>query len=112
MGRGGWMLTACLMMACSLQRPSAGGGPRPSVITPSVALSGNDTTVTISGEHFYPSANADFTKRIQVDATFTAGLGATSLEDVRYVDGQTLTAIVPGSLPPGIYDLTLIDPAG
>lgn len=41
-----------------------------------------------------------------------AGVTATALEATVFVDNETLTAVVPGGLAPGSYDLIVVNPTG
>jgi cysteine-rich repeat protein len=47
-----------------------------------------------------------------VDAEFQAFLGDTPLDDVAWVDLQTITATVPAGLPVGTYDVRVVTPEG
>jgi hypothetical protein len=64
-------------------------------VAPDQAIPGQQTPVTISGTAFLP--------------TPLVMLGGTALPGVTYVSSTTLTALVPAGMPPGIYDLTVVN---
>ena len=45
-----------------------------------------------------------------IDSTYQAWVGATALAEVKWVDGHTLTAVVPPGIHAGTYGLTLQSP--
>ncbi|MFC1463800.1 MAG: IPT/TIG domain-containing protein [Candidatus Brachytrichaceae bacterium NZ_4S206] len=56
------------------------------------------TTITLTGLNFI--------------ATPSVKLGNTPLSDVQFVDETTVRATVPAGTPPGLYDVTIINPGG
>ena len=70
--------------------------PVPQVVTPSTVEAGFSTTIVITGENFI--------------ATPTVRLGAVQLDTVQWLDEQTLQATLPATLPPGRYQLEVINP--
>jgi len=105
------LVCAMLAMACSAPEP---GTPTPSFMEPFTAIQGVDTAVTIRGRGFDPSWKVSYTEpgATEVDVSFAARLGEHELVAVTHVDGETLSAVVPGTLLVGEYDLTVVSPGG
>jgi len=72
--------------------------PNISDVNPNELPNATNMYITVTGDNFVP--------------TPTLMLGTVSLRDVTFVDGQTLTALVPWGLPPGSYTLTVVNPDG
>ena len=111
------MRRASALLACALAcaRTSAPPpGPVPAAVEPAVGYATRDTTVVLHGDGFTPSVAQQFTGggRIVVDTSFRASLGTSDLRDVRWLDSQTLGAVVPAGLAPGTYGLTVEGPFG
>jgi hypothetical protein len=68
--------------------------------------------VVIVGQTFEPTARQQVGGGVEVDATFRAFLGGTELKEVRWESLERLTAVVPGGLFGGPYDLRVIGPTG
>lgn len=85
-----------------------------SEVSPSSGPAGLATALRILGAGFRPLVHANFDDDEQsyVSAGFAALLGDRPLDQVALVDEGELSAVVPPSLPPGLYDLTVVDPAG
>lgn len=104
-------LVLALLWSCSDREPE---GPQPLALTPASAPPGVATPITIRGRSFHPAARPNFDDESQalVSFAFAAALGPHPLEGVSYVSEGELAAVVPASLAPGIYDLTVSDPRG
>ncbi|HEV8324663.1 MAG TPA: hypothetical protein VG389_23800 [Myxococcota bacterium] len=105
------VLAAAVAAACARGEPRA---PAPSRVEPREGLLGASVPVTIRGGDFWLDVAVSFScaGASRVGDTFQARLGDTVLGDVLYVDDATLSAVVPPTLPLGVYDLTVTDPAG
>jgi hypothetical protein len=75
--------------------------------------------LTISGTDFYADVFTDFQKHqgSSLVAEFSASLlpetgDPVPLEAVTFVDSETLLAQLPGTVPRGLYDVTVVDPHG
>jgi hypothetical protein len=89
-------------------------GPSPASVVPASGPSTAETAVRILGR-FAPAlrANYDDPDRVLVtDRTFHAWLGERALGAVAWVSSGELTAKVPAGIPPGVYDLTVLDARG
>ncbi len=95
--------------ACATHAPEP---PQILAVEPATGAQGVATAVTIHGA-FYLDVRLDFRgERSTIGDTFRATLDDNELTDVVYVDHETVTAVVPASLPPATYTLEVIDPAG
>jgi hypothetical protein len=105
-------MAALALFVGSCTRDSA--GPRPEEVEPSTGAAGQAVSVRILGRGFNPMVKASYDdpERSKIETAFRAALGSHDLENVLYVDGQTLEAAVPSTLSPGVYDLVVTDPAG
>ncbi|MFQ5858097.1 MAG: IPT/TIG domain-containing protein [Anaerolineae bacterium] len=74
------------------------GAPLVESIDPASAPPGVDVRVTIRGQNFQPGANPF--------------IGSTPLQDVDQPDTETLHGTLPASLPPGTYDVIVVNPNG
>ena len=104
------IITAALLLSgCVDYLPQA---PVPESIAPPTAPENTQTAVTITGRNFFPGVKVSYTDKSHsiLDTSFSARLGDTQLIEVTYVDSGTLTATVPATLSPGIYDLVVSDP--
>ena len=82
-------------------------------MTPPIAVEGVSVEAAIEGSSFWLKTHTSFaTGELTVDGSFKAQLGNTILEDVEYISSKQLTAHVPDTLEVGVYDLTVVDPAG
>ena len=70
--------------------------PRLLGLRPDRVIYGQASDLTITGTHFV--------------ATPTVRLNETSCSAVQFVSSTTLTATMPGDLPPGEYDVTVVNP--
>lgn len=90
--------------------------PSPDVrqIEPSTVRAGQPTKVTVSGSGFRPQVQLDFDRPAAsgVDSTFQVLIGDAPAAAVTWVDEQTLSATVPGTLNEGVYDVKVVDPRG
>ncbi len=104
-------LVTLLSAGCALSQARA---PRPESVQPGSAREGERTGVTIRGSDFFLQVQASYVdrERSYLYDTFTARLGEVDLEEVTYVDFNTLTAVVPETLPEGAHDLVVQDPEG
>lgn len=83
----------------SIIPPKSAEGPTPTVtsITPDIGLTVGGMPVTIIGTNFVDGAKAF--------------LGSAPVLDLVFVNETTLTGVVPAR-PPGIVNLTVVNPAG
>ncbi len=104
-----WVVVMLAVASCS---STPAGPPVVTSIEPTTAIEGSSVRLTIHGQ-FALVRHVDFgSGDIAVDARFEAWLGESALEDVRYLDGRTLTGMVPDGLAPGAYDLRVRAPDG
>ncbi len=75
---------------------------------------GLSADVLIHGDGFFTTARVDYNDPTgsAVDGRFVVRLGDVDLGGVTLLDTRTLRATVPPTLPPGVYSLTVVDPAG
>jgi len=81
--------------------------PVVTAVEPSSAYNDIGTPVTITGADF-AIETSDAVATVTPDVT----LGSTRLQDVAWVDTQTLTATVPWGMTAGVYDLAVTNPGG
>lgn len=83
-------------------------------VVPNVGYYVEDTPITIHGKHFYVNAEVDLNKKgsVPVQDEFSVRMGEVELSEVQFIDARTLTAVVPHTLPPDVYDLSVIAPSG
>ncbi|MEK7704816.1 MAG: right-handed parallel beta-helix repeat-containing protein [Myxococcota bacterium] len=88
--------------------------PQPVELVPNYATASVRAPVRILGRSFMAHTTAEFggDGALTVDTRFHASLGSTALEDVQYVGPTELAAVVPRTLVPGIYDLSVTAPNG
>ena len=110
------LLTIVALVGCEGSDDQA---PTVSEITPGSGLSAAPTAVTILGSEFRLGLafQVDDTSPAEPDARFSASLSNeassdAALEDVVWVDTETLNAVVPSGLNPGVYDLVVTGPGG
>jgi hypothetical protein len=96
---------------------SAGCSPGVSVLDPVVeGIQPNcgdraaETAVTVLGTLPVKTVASHEGSEATIDSTYRAWVGTTELTEVKWVDGHTLTAVVPPSIPAGTYGLTLRSP--
>src|SRR5262245_47194338 len=107
-----WGLASAVLLctACAERLPSP---PVVLGVSPSEGPADSETAVSISGEHFAPRVVTDFSgSGSLISDDYVARVGLDELLSVVRVDDSTLTAVVPGGLVPGQYDLTVTDPYG
>ncbi len=103
------MLAVLVLAACA---PS-GLVPELRAVSPDRGWTGEDTRVSIVGEHLLPAL--DLGAADPVDAEFEAWIEATPrqrLRGIELVDYQSLSATVPSGIEPGVYDLVVTTPTG
>lgn len=107
----------CFALACAAalgcQKPAT-ATPTLLEIVPGSGLDDREVRVVIRGEGFVVSQSTDFQAGDEsvIDARFAVLLGDVRLDDVQWIDEQTLEATVPSGLLPGRYDLSLTGPRG
>ncbi len=69
-----------------------------------------ETAVTVLGTLPVKTVAPHEGSEATIDSTYHAWVGTTELTEVKWVDGHTLTAVVPASIPAGTYGLTLRSP--
>lgn len=85
------------------------------MIDPPFASPSQPTAVTITATDPAPAGEVQFesTPRLYLNPTTGGGTEvATALRAVVFEDATTLTAVVPGGVPPGQYDLIAVNPGG
>ncbi len=103
------MLAVLILAACS---PS-GLVPELLAVTPDRGWTGEDTRVSIAGEHLLPALDLGATD--PVDTEFEAWIEAEPRQRLRGIelsDYQSLSATVPAGIEPGVYDLFVTTPTG
>ncbi len=81
--------------------------PTVTAINPASAYNDLDTSVVITGADFAAELSGTL-----VLTPPTAYLGSIALADVAWVNSTTLSATVPWGMDPGVYTLTVVNPAG
>jgi large repetitive protein len=112
-----WARRAISALLAVLTLAACGGSdlpaPVPTSMTPARGFAANATPVQIQGDGFAVRTVQSSTGGAPtVDETFQAWLGDVPLQDVRRVDGQTLSATVPAGLAPGVKPLRVQGPFG
>ena len=109
-------LPLLLLCACAGTPPSA---PKPVGVVPSRVAVGTATSIRVNGNDFYADVVTDFGRRANsaLNTAFAVSLVAgdgteVALEGVKLIDKNALTAEVPASVPRGLYDVRVVDPAG
>ena len=72
--------------------------PQPKQAIPAKIDSGIQTTLLISGENFL--------------ATPTVSIGNYTVTDVQWLNEKEIQATLPANIPPGIYNITVVNPDG
>ncbi|MDP3154575.1 MAG: hypothetical protein Q8N23_17990 [Archangium sp.] len=108
------MASWVLMMGCT-------SGGKPDVppqldgVEPAWAFTTQTTSIELRGAAFMlrPTLRlGSVVDDVSVDARFVVFLGEQRLDEVTWVDPSALRAVVPAGLPPGRYDVRLVDPYG
>jgi hypothetical protein len=107
----GLLLAAIAAAGCPDHDP---GSPLVDSVSPARGVNTKTTQVSILGSRYSPAvlANFDEVENARVDAAFKASLGQTELESITFVSPTELSAVVPKGMTPGLYNLSLVDPAG
>ena len=86
----------------------------PAAVDPPGSYFGQPTLVRLRGAGFTLGAVQQLGGggNIALEQTFRAFLGTAQLQNVRWVDLNTLLATVPASVPPGPYGLSVEGPYG
>ena len=108
------LLASALALAAGCASEQGLGPPAPAAVEPASGFSTGEMPIQIVGDAFYVRAAQDVegASGNAVSDGFRAWLGDVELSDVRWADGQTLTATVPAGLAEGMYPLTLQSPFG
>ena len=112
---GHFLLLLAGVSAASCKSSSSSGGPAPTLMSPGGGNTGQPVSVEIQGNGgFRPQVHTDFVDPSGnlIVSKFSATLGTVQLLQVQLSDHGTLTAVVPDTLAPGYYDLTVKDPSG
>ena len=72
--------------------------PVVSSVSPHFLEEPESETITITGENFLE--------------TPTIYIGSTKLNNVQWIDERTLTAEIPPTIRPGVYDISVTNPGG
>ncbi len=89
--------------------------PVPQSVEPAWGWNGDSTPVVLRGRDFYPRFLASGADSLTLDRQFRAFLVGThrqELSAVRFEGSDTLQAVVPAGVDPGLYDLEIVGPAG
>jgi hypothetical protein len=81
-------------------------------VLPASAHTVQPVRIVIRGDHFNLFGERHLGRGTALDAAFQATLGGVALADVRWVDNQTLAAVVPAGLAGEALDLVLDGPTG
>lgn len=106
-------VAGCLAVACGGAGTDASLDPKPVSVTPSEGPATLATAVVISGTNFLarPVQSASGGQPT-VDTHHRAWIGNVELQDVVWVDAQTLQATVPAGVPPGAQPLVVENALG
>ena len=112
-----WARRSTSVLLAALALAACGGSdfpaPVPASMTPARGFAANATPVLIQGDGFaVRTVQSSTGGSPAIDETFQAWLGEAPLQDVRRVDGQTLSATVPAGLAPGVKPLRVQGPFG
>lgn len=101
-----------LLMLAAACREALPPEPRPLEVSPSKVVEGTSVELTIRGDHLTARAFTDFSQRgnSQLATSYSARLGNVSLRQVHLVEPGVVKATVPEGIPPGTYDLVVVDP--
>lgn len=113
------VLTAllCVLWGCAVQLPD----PIVTDVEPERGWNGEETVISVIGDHFYPQVEVDARDRdvADVQADYQAWLvgpgsdtAVHALDGVGLQDYQHLLGVVPAALPPGLYGLRVRGPTG
>ena len=86
--------------------------PAPTAVVPASAHTAQPVRIAIRGDHFNLYGERHLGSGTALDAAFQATLGGIPLTDVRWVDNQTLEAVVPAGLAGEGLDLVVDGPTG
>lgn len=83
-------------------------------IEPSSSVEGIATPIMIRGERFLDAVSVSLVERnsIAFDREWSVLIGDVSGETISRLDTTALAATVPAGLPVGVYDVTVVSPAG
>ncbi|MFW5879055.1 MAG: hypothetical protein ACOCVR_04470, partial [Myxococcota bacterium] len=83
-------------------------------ISPDYVSPSEPTAVTVNAVESLDPGFVDFqdTPRLYLNPAGATGAVAAPLSAVVFVDTKTLTAVVPGGMDPGVYDLIAVNPDG
>ncbi|OFX19367.1 MAG: hypothetical protein A2V77_19235 [Anaeromyxobacter sp. RBG_16_69_14] len=79
-------------------------------VEPNCGNSASATAVTVLGTLPVKTVSSPEGSEATIDTVYHAWIGATALVEVTWVDGHTLTAVVPPGIQAGTYGLTLQSP--
>jgi hypothetical protein len=87
--------------------------PRVDGVEPPTAFEGNATVISVTGS-FPPGVWVSYQnrRRSALDTAYSLWLGELELEDVRYSGETELTAVAPGDMAAGSYDVVVVGPTG
>jgi hypothetical protein len=112
-----WARPATSVLLAVLTLGKCGGAdlpaPGPATVAPGRGFAASTTSITISGDGFsVRTIESSSGGAPTLDETFQAWLDDQPLQDVRWVDEQTLSATVPAGLTPGAKALRVQGPFG
>ena len=105
------LLLATVVACDTVENPS----PRIAAVNPSVVSTRGSTQAVISGSSFFARVRSELGNQApEIERRFSVMIGAIALadEDVRFVDTETISIILPTGLPLGAADVTVVTPAG
>lgn len=107
-------LPAVLALCAGLGCASTTKPPDAREVDPGVGLLGVATPITVRGSAFHPVVTLDFDRpgASGVNSAFQVRIGGVEATDVAWLGEDAIAATVPGSLPEGTYDVTIVDPRG
>jgi len=98
---------ALVVLACGGSSASSSEDPRPTSIEPGSGNAGAPTPVTVRGDGFLALTVTAASGGAQTDARHRAWLAGVELQDVTWIDLNTLRATVPAGLPFGPQPLVV-----
>lgn len=104
------VLALCVGLGCaSTTKP-----PDATEVDPGLGLVGVATPITVRGSAFRPVVMLDFDRpgASGVNSAFQVRIGDVEATGVTWLGEDAIAATVPGSLPEGTYDVTIVDPRG
>jgi parallel beta-helix repeat protein len=83
-------------------------------VEPALAVQGERVQLAVKGSGFVPRVRVSYiaTSRSTLETTFLVRVGDVAVQDVQMASDSELLGALDVDLPPGVYDVTVTDPAG